>query len=101
VEDVILADTNLSVFIPAITGRRVVYGHPFESIDANNVRVEVEDLFTGRATGSMDVIEKYSIDFVLVRRAELNSLHFQDEVDLNLAYENGSIIIYRVINQLQ
>jgi hypothetical protein len=101
VEDVILADTNLSVFIPAITGRRVVYGHPFESIDANNVRVEVEDLFTGRATGSMDVIEKYSIDFVLVRRAELNSLHFQEEVDLNLAYENGSIIIYRVINQLQ
>jgi len=31
---VILASPEMSLYIPAYTGRRVVYGHPFETVDA-------------------------------------------------------------------
>lgn len=45
---VVLASPEMGIFIPARTGRRVVYGHPFESIDAERSRREVEEFYSGR-----------------------------------------------------
>lgn len=44
---VVLASPEMGLFIPARTGRRVVYGHPFESVHAERSRKEVEAFYSG------------------------------------------------------
>lgn len=44
---VVLASPEMSLFVPARTGRRVVYGHPFESVNAERSRQEVEAFYSG------------------------------------------------------
>lgn len=43
--EVILADSRMGLFIPSWTFARVIYGHPFETIDAQRNRGVVESFF--------------------------------------------------------
>ncbi len=51
-EAVILASPEMGAFIPAQTGRRVVYGHPFETADAEAERARVEAYFSGKMSAA-------------------------------------------------
>jgi asparagine N-glycosylation enzyme membrane subunit Stt3 len=42
---VVLASPEMGLFIPAWAGRRVVYGHPFETVDAERTKARVENFF--------------------------------------------------------
>jgi hypothetical protein len=42
---VVLSSPEMGLFIPAWAGRRVVYGHPFETVDAERTKVRVEEFF--------------------------------------------------------
>jgi len=42
---VVLASPEMGLFIPAWAGRRVVYGHPFETVDAEQTKARVENFF--------------------------------------------------------
>jgi hypothetical protein len=42
---IVLASPEMGLFIPAWAGRRVVYGHPFETVDAEQTRARVEAFF--------------------------------------------------------
>ncbi|GAP21145.1 hypothetical protein [Leptolinea tardivitalis] len=55
--DLVLADGQTGSLIPAISRLRVLYGHPFETIDAENKKDQVEDFFSGKMT--RDEEEKY------------------------------------------
>ncbi len=46
-ESVFLASPQMGAFIPAFAGRRVVYGHPFETVDAEIAKAAVLHSFTG------------------------------------------------------
>lgn len=46
-DDVILAAPETGLFIPAHTGRRVVYGHPFETVNAEAMKEALTAFFTG------------------------------------------------------
>jgi hypothetical protein len=50
-EDVILASPEMGLFIPAYTGRQVLYGHPFETVDAATQRIIVERFFQDGMAG--------------------------------------------------
>ncbi len=43
----ILASPESGLFIPAYTGRRVIYGHPFETVNAEKYKELVEGYFQG------------------------------------------------------
>ncbi len=45
---VVVASPGLSLFIPARTDARVVYGHPFETVAATAHKEAVEDFYAGR-----------------------------------------------------
>lgn len=45
---VVLAGPDTGAFIPALAGQRVVYGHPFETINAQARLAEVEGYYAGR-----------------------------------------------------
>jgi hypothetical protein len=46
--EVVLASPEISLWIPAETPLRVVYGHPFETVPVEERRKQVEDFFGGR-----------------------------------------------------
>jgi hypothetical protein len=62
-EAVVLASPSFSLFVPAYTGRRVVYGHQFETIRAEERLGEVLDFYGGRDCGAL---ERESVDYVVV-----------------------------------
>ncbi len=61
-DEVVLASPEMGLFIPT-RGPRVVYGHPFETINAQERRAEVLDFFAGVDCG---VIDREGVDYVLV-----------------------------------
>ncbi len=66
-DDVVLASPNVSLWIPPYSGRHVVYGHPWESVNAPAKLAQVEDFFSGRAC-YWPTVERdgYSVRYVLV-----------------------------------
>jgi len=44
---IILASPEMGLFIPANTGRRVLYGHPFETVNAEQEKAQVQTFFKG------------------------------------------------------
>jgi hypothetical protein len=49
-DSVILASPEMGLFIPAQTGRRVLYGHPFETVNAVQQKAQVQKFFKGDFT---------------------------------------------------
>lgn len=47
-DEVALAATNTSLWLPARTDLRVVYGHPFETVPAEKRENQMKDFFSGR-----------------------------------------------------
>jgi hypothetical protein len=52
---IILTSPEMGTFIPALTGRRVLYGHPFETVQAEQRKQEVLDLFQEMSLGKTSV----------------------------------------------
>jgi len=65
-DSVVLAAPSTSLYVP-IYGRRIVYAHPFETLNAAKREKAVVDFFTGQ---SCDVIDDESVDYVLVSPTE-------------------------------
>lgn len=71
--DVVLASPVVSTWIPGWTRSRVVYGHPYETLDADRKLNEVNAWFSGEldADACTALIEQYSVRYVLVGPEEL------------------------------
>jgi hypothetical protein len=65
--DTVLAPVESGQFVPAWAGNRVVYGHPFETIDAESKRFEVERFYRHDATSDEReaLLERYDVRLVL------------------------------------
>ena len=66
--DTVLAPPESGQFIPAWAGNRVVYGHPFETIDAQAKEAEAAHFFSHEATVAerRDLLDRYGVRYVLV-----------------------------------
>ena len=94
--DTVLAPVQSGQFIPAWAGNRTVYGHPFETIDAETKKAETEHFFSPDASSSdrRALLERYGVRYVLVtdpmiiRDAEL--------LGLLLVWSGDEALLYRV-----
>lgn len=98
---VVLAGAKTGLLIPAHTGRRVIYGHPFETVNADQEFRLVESFFkhpsemdTGEASG--DFLSRRGVDYVFVGPSEralggalLNS-------KMEAVFNSGQVTLYRV-----
>ncbi len=69
-DDIFLADKDIGLLIPSVTGRKVIYGHPFETANAKAELDYINAFFTlnlGDQIGK-DYLEQRKIDFVLVQK---------------------------------
>ncbi len=70
--DTILAPPDSGHFIPAWAGNRVVYGHPFETIEAETKEAKVAHFFSPDATTAerRSLLNRYGVRYVLVPSPE-------------------------------
>lgn len=65
-DEVVLASPKVSLWIPARTPLRVVYGHPYETVPTEQRLDEVEDFFTGRNCEAVfDHTDGFSIAYLV------------------------------------
>ena len=88
----ILASPEMGLFIPAHTGRRVIYGHPYETVRAEEQKKAVEQYFRGERT--LDELSN-PVDFILFGPREREYGGNPALEDLNLAFRNDQVVIYR------
>lgn len=96
-KDLILASPRSGLFIPAYTGRRVIYGHPFETTYADRKKMFVEDFFSGKMSEGQRAafLEKNEVDYVYVGPRAVEFEGFQELADLQLVYQCETIKIYQ------
>lgn len=94
---VIIAAPDTGLFIPAQTGRRVIYGHPFETINAEAQKNRLTRFFIGKpSTGDINPLTQGDYLFYGPREMELGKGYLPD--GLVLVYESGSTRVYQVIH---
>ncbi len=92
---VILAAPETSLLIPAHTGRRVIYGHPFETVHAEAEKAIVQAFFRDpNAEATSNLLRR--VDFVYFGPREA---HFGSRIptqELMPVYENPTVRIFSV-----
>jgi len=92
--DVVLASPAASIWIPGWAGARVVYGHPYETLNAEEKQQEVLDWYAG--TGDCNaLLDKYNVRYILYGPEEeklgaggcLSSLRFVVQIGSVKVYE--------------
>jgi hypothetical protein len=67
----ILASPEMGLYIPAYTGRRVIYGHPFETVNAEQMYARVIEFFDG-SNDKEDLSALSDVDYVYYGLKERN-----------------------------
>jgi hypothetical protein len=62
-DQIVLAPPGPSLWIPSYSALRVVYGHPFETLNATQKRQEVMDWYAGQQC--KELVEKYRVSYIL------------------------------------
>jgi hypothetical protein len=78
---VVLAPPRLSLWIPAYSPLRVVYGHPFETLNATEKLAEVEDWYQGK--NCQELLRKYNIRYVVSADLNIENLNGKPEDEYN------------------
>jgi hypothetical protein len=61
-DDGVLASPSMSLFVPAY-GPRVVYGHPFETLNPRERKAQVEAYYAGK---DCTIVETGGVDYIIV-----------------------------------
>jgi hypothetical protein len=93
---VVLAAPELGGFIPALAGQRVVYGHPFETVNAEARETQVEDFFAG-TSDRVRLLNAYAVSYIIVGPRE-RKLGTFDAAPLPVeeVFASGDVKVYRV-----
>ena len=92
-DSIILAAPGTSLFIPAHTGRRVYYGHPYETVNAEKNKAIVERFFKGLYRPE-DIEYFKDADYVFWGPRERNMAGLTIPKGMPIAYQNSDVIIY-------
>jgi hypothetical protein len=99
-EALILSGPEMGLWIPAHTGKRVIYGHPFETILADEEKEAVLQFFSGTLNeDEMEaLIDKRGVDYIFVgpRERVLGEVDFSDK--FSSVYANDNVTIYHTGN---
>lgn len=93
---IILSAPDTGLIIPAFSGRQVLYGHPFETVNAEAEKQAVLAFFEMTETEAQAFLLERGIDFVFFgpRERKLGALPILQ--NLELVFESGAVQIYAV-----
>jgi uncharacterized membrane protein len=85
----------MGLFIPAWSGRRVVYGHPFETVDAQRTKASVEGFFSaGARPDAHKFMLNWNVAFMFVGPRE-HALGFSAVPSEAAVFRNATVTIYQ------
>jgi hypothetical protein len=90
-DTVILASPEMGRFIPALTGRRVLYGHPFETVNAEEKEQLVAEFFSDSAK-----LQVNTVDYIFFGPRERELGHPPTSSGFSLVYQDLDVIILKV-----
>lgn len=92
----ILSGPETGLFIPAQTGRRVVYGHPYETINAQAELGDVTAFYSGEMDErqGLEFLANHGVDFVFYGPREQKLGRPSSLNDLPVVYEANGLVIY-------
>jgi hypothetical protein len=96
-EAVILAAPESGLYIPAYTGRRVIYGHPFETVNAEKMEELVIQIYQPGTPeeAAAGLLEELQVDYVFFGPRE-RAIGESDLIrKLVPVFSSGSVQIYR------
>lgn len=93
-DDVILAAPDVSAWIPGWVGAKVVYGHPYETLDAEAKLAAVRDWYSGEVDSCLTLIEDWNIQYVLAGPQEAMLGEMACVGELRLVARSGSVDVY-------
>ena len=96
----ILASPALGNFIPAHTGRRVIYGHPYETINAGQEKEAVEQLFEGALSPDerQSFLAERGVDYIFCGPREQELGDGCTDWDYEMIFSVGQVVIRMVGN---
>jgi len=100
-QSVILASPQFANLIPAKTNMRVVYGHPFETIGAENQINKIESYYKGKMS-VIDIQQWFNdqnVSYVIIGPWEKMLGNDLNSTNLSLVKQQGDIQIYMVTNE--
>lgn len=98
-DDLILAGTRESLYIPPETGRRVLYGHPFETVQAAKEKAFVEDFMAGRFSPdrAAELIFLRDINYLVVEEDRPVFPMLKEIPGLQTVHQGSSYQVFRVV----
>lgn len=101
-DDVVLASETFSNWVPAHSSARVVYGHPYEVIDAARKQSYVEGFFGGTLTGSarQAMLHGQAVTLVVIgprEQALAAGTAGPDTADLLAVFTTETVVIYALV----
>jgi hypothetical protein len=92
-EALALAAPQTGLLIPAWAGQRVIYGHPFETIHADERKSLVTGFFTSPA-GAEQVLDAFPVNYVFFGPRERVLGDWVESAGWPVAYRNDSVTIF-------
>jgi asparagine N-glycosylation enzyme membrane subunit Stt3 len=94
---VVLASPEIGAFIPAFAGQRVVYGHPYETVNAKTREQQVKDFYAD-APDHAQLLDDYAVTHIVVgpREKKLGAFDVA-RLPLEEVFSSGDVVVYRVI----
>ncbi|HET7376191.1 MAG TPA: hypothetical protein VFK30_05755, partial [Anaerolineae bacterium] len=93
---IILASPELSAFIPAFTDQRVVYGHPYETINAEQRKQQVTEFYGGQLGSALLTADSVAYVIVGPRERALGTID-PNQLPLRLVFNMGDVNVYQVL----
>ena len=94
----IVAAPQTGMYIPAHTGRRVIYGHPYETVDAQKEEATVLGFFQGSGQSSPnEILDMRGVDYVFYGPRERALGGELSRERLQSVYSNEDVIIFQVV----
>jgi hypothetical protein len=96
----ILAGPRMGMYIPGRTGRRVIYGHPFETVNAEAQKVAVNQFFQNASSdpeAASIFIDNRGVDYIFMGPDELALGQIAHLPGLKVVYDQNGVQIFQVI----
>ncbi|MGW8250825.1 MAG: hypothetical protein ACWGO1_09305, partial [Anaerolineales bacterium] len=97
-EAVVLASPRTGLLIPSHTGRRVVYGHPYETVHAKSQHEAVEAFYAGEWSQEQELtfLAENGVDYIFYGPQERAIGERASIIGQEAAFQSGSVTIFAV-----
>ena len=94
-DSLVLSPPETGLLIPAFSGRRVIYGHPFETVNAKVERQAVLDFFaTMTETQAHRFLSDRDVDYIFMGSRQRNAVEVPFTTGLQLVFTAGDVQIF-------